>query len=145
MEIVTAYFINKEQALIAADYLRNHGFKGGISVLGGRENDNLGNDDLPDDLENAGISYLPFGFTATIMQGVGPVFISGPAPGLLYGTSNGDLTEILNQWGVPEQVGKEIKGIVKNGNAVILIECDSNEKWGVRDMLEHTGAQNIHI
>jgi hypothetical protein len=146
MEIITGYFINRGQALEAADYLRSQGFKGEISVLGkGNEDDRQGNSDLPDHSDNLGIGLLQSGFSATIMQGVGPIFATGPIAGFFYNNEGGELIEALNQWGVPDKVGKEIKGVIENGNAVILVECNSNEKWGVRDMLDHTGAQNIHI
>lgn len=48
MEIITGYFNSSQQAVEAAEYLRQHGFKGEISIIGRHNEEAFVRDTLQD-------------------------------------------------------------------------------------------------
>lgn len=154
MEIITGYFTSRERGIEAAEYLRAHGFEGRVSVLGrNSEEDNdkgIDRNSFSEGIAAAGVAAVPMGVNA-YMSGAGPaftggsIFAAGPIAGMFHRVWDGSLAGILGQWGVPEEVGNEIKDVIEAGNTAILVECNQEQKWNVHRMLEQAGAQNIHI
>lgn len=155
LEIITGYFISKERAVEAAEHLRNQGFKGEISIIGqkneedNREADNYRSnpDDITDIYNYGGVQMFAgsFGSNTAMMGGSGPIFAVGPVIGMTGGTFGDYQSGIVNHWGVPKKVEEEIKAVVESGNTVILVSCEESEKQFVKETLLDKGAQNIHI
>ncbi len=155
MEIISGYFVSRQQALEAAEYLRQKGFKGDISVMGrNNEEEDIGKtetlinaDDISDMSYNGdslGYGGVPIGLASFMLQGGGQFFTGGALPGVIGGNFGGEMNRVLSQWGVPKKESDEIKRVVDSGNSVILIKCEDNEKQFVSNSLQHKGAQNIH-
>lgn len=151
MEIITGYFMSKGQAVEAAEYLRSHGFKGKISVIGrhNKEDDREIEQSDASDISSTfdtkvldGFTSIPVAITAFVFQGpAGGVSIIDPNNQVF----SGGLNRTLADWGIPKIISEEIKSVVGSGNSIILIESDENDKVFVKDTLKVKGAQNIHI
>jgi uncharacterized membrane protein len=155
MEIITGYFNSSQQAVEAAEYLRQHGFKGEISIIG-RHNEEAfrkaenarSNIDKITGMANYGVAGgligLSISLASFMLPGVGPLIAAGPIAGLIGGALGGELIAILTRWGVPEKEAEELTRVIESGNTVILIKNEENEEAFVRDTLQDKGAQNIH-
>jgi hypothetical protein len=157
MEIISGYFVSRQQALEAAEYLRQKDFKGQISVMGhnneeediGKTENLMNNTDYLSNMSNygaVGFGGVPIGpgFTPFMMQGSGSLVVGGALFGIVDGTIGGEVNGVLSKWGVPKKEGEEIKRVIDSGNSVILIKCEDNERQFVSNALEYKGAQNIH-
>lgn len=151
MQIISGYFISRQQALEAAEYLRQKGFKDEISVIG-RNNEEediektetlINTDDISYNGAGLGFDGLPMGLASFMIQGGGQLFTGVAIPGVI-GTFSGEVNRMLSQWGVPKNEGEEIKRVVDSGNSVVLIKCEDNERQFVSNALQYKGAQNIH-
>jgi hypothetical protein len=144
MQIISGYFINKGIALETADYLRKHGIKGSISVIGQRnEEDNRENNNI----EYTGEQRIPgveLGMAGFIVQGNNMSGQTMPIAGMFTGLFGSGITGTLEEWGVPEEEGEEIRRVIESGNSVILVESDGKDKSLICDILKNKGAQNIH-
>lgn len=134
MGIISGYFVSRQQAQEAADYLHMKGFKGQISIIGrNSEEEDL---DKTDNLTNNTLVGMS-DYGATWGFGI-PIF------GVVGGSLGNDENGVLNHWGVPKKEREEIKRVINSGNSVILIKSEENEKQFVSNVLKYKGAQNIH-
>ncbi|MHB8062802.1 MAG: hypothetical protein ACYDG2_09250 [Ruminiclostridium sp.] len=156
MEIITGYFVSRQQAIEATEYLRNKGFKGKISVMGrnSEEEDIDKTENMMRNTEDVsggpnygaamGFGGVPIGLTAFMLQGSGQFFAGAPITGIFGGGLYNEVNGILNSWGIPKKEGEEIRRVIDSGNSVILLESEKNEKQFICDILQYKGAQNIH-
>jgi hypothetical protein len=155
MEMISGCFVSRQQALEAAEYLRNKGFKGEISVMGrNQEEDDIDKtDNVMRNTDNIlgnpsgaslGFGGVPIGLAALMMQGTGQMGMGGVIGGTIIGSLRSEVNEILTRSGVPKKEGEEIKRVIESGNSVILIKSEDNEKQFISDILQYKGAQNIH-
>src|SRR5579872_3358369 len=82
------------------------------------------------------------------IPGLGPFIAAGPImaglAGLGVGGAVGGLTGALIGMGIPEYEAKRYEGRVKDGGVLLSVHCDTSEEIGrAKDVLEHTGAQDI--
>lgn len=156
MEVITGYFISRDNALEAAEFLRNKGFQGEISVLGRHNNeDDPETDNRRSDSDDVvgvnsfgdmrGINRDLAGYSAVTASGSGPLVGAGFIGGMFGGNYGGELNRIISDWGVPPRIGEEIRNVIASGNAVMLVECEDNEKSFISNSLQSKGAQNIHV
>ena len=88
------------------------------------------------------------GIGALAIPGLGPFIAAGPIMGLLGGLGAGGaiggIAGALVGMGIPEYEAKRYEGRVKEGGILLSIHCD-NSDWvkKAKDLLEHTGAQDI--
>lgn len=154
MDVITGIFDSSQKAAEVADYLRHHGFKGEISVVGRhneeafREAENVrGNTDDVTGMAKYGVTGglvgASIGLTAFMIPGIGPLVAAGPIAGLIGGALGGELIGVLTRFGVPEKEGEELKSIIESGKSVIMIKCEGNEKSSIVETLEQKGAENI--
>ncbi len=152
MEIVTGYFISKAPAMESARYLQDKGFK--IEVLGrSNQEDFLEKAGMPDSDDPINAPYFNVaggnpgfasGVNAFMMAGSVPIISGRPIVSLVNGTFGGDYKKIMLEWGVPGDVEEEIINVIDSGRSVVLVECKTEDKSRVTDILNKQGAQNIH-
>jgi hypothetical protein len=88
------------------------------------------------------------GIGALAIPGIGPFIAAGPIMGLLGGLGAGGaiggIAGALVGMGIPEYEAKRYEGRVKEGGILLSIHCDDSD-WvkKAKDLLEHTGAQDI--
>lgn len=153
MEIATGYFISRAPAIEAARTLSKHGMR--IEVLGYQNDEDFRERQIANQYKNdLDLPYYGFmGGNAGISSGINGFFIAGSGPvigvrpivSLVNAGIGGEFREIMIDWGVPREVEQEIRSVVDAGNSVVLVECQSDKKSVVREILEKHGAQNIHI
>jgi len=155
MEVITGYFVSRQQALEATEFLRQKGFKGEISVFGrNSEEEDIGKTDnimSTDDILGMSSYGITLGFggapiapVAFMPQGSGQLVVGGPIAGIVGGSLYSEANGILTSWGVPEKEGEEIKRVIESGNSVILVRSEESDKKFISDTLQYKGAQNIH-
>src|ERR1700689_5198937 len=88
------------------------------------------------------------GIGALAIPGIGPFIAAGPLmaalAGLGVGGSVGGLIGALVGMGIPEFEAKRYEGHIKAGGGLLLVHCDtSDEITRAKDLLKHTGAQDI--
>jgi len=88
------------------------------------------------------------GIGALAIPGVGPFIAAGPIMGALAGLgvggAVGGLIGALVGMGIPEYEAKRYEGHIKAGGVLLSVHCDtSDEIVRAKDMLKHTGAQDI--
>ena len=88
------------------------------------------------------------GIGALAIPGVGPFIAAGPIMGALAGLgvggAVGGLIGALVGMGIPEYEAKRYEGRIKEGGVLLSVHCDTSEEIArAKDMLKHTGAQNI--
>jgi len=88
------------------------------------------------------------GIGVLAIPGVGPLIAAGPImaalAGLGVGGAVGGLIGALIGMGIPEYEAKRYEGLVKEGGVLLSVHCDtSDEITRAKDMLKHTGAQDI--
>src|ERR1700683_3476531 len=82
------------------------------------------------------------------IPGVGPFIAAGPIMGALaglgVGSAVGGLIGALVGMGIPEYEAKRFEGRIKEGGVLLSVHCDtSDEITRAKDLLKHTGAQDI--
>ena len=88
------------------------------------------------------------GIGALAIPGVGPFIAAGPImaalAGLGVGGAVGGLIGALVGMGIPEYEAKRYQGHIKAGGVLLSVHCDtSDEITRAKDLLKHTGAQDI--
>jgi hypothetical protein len=88
------------------------------------------------------------GIGALAIPGVGPFIAAGPIMGALAGLgvggAVGGLIGALVGMGIPEYEAKRYEGHIKAGGVLLSVHCDtSDEITRAKDLLKHTGAQDI--
>jgi hypothetical protein len=88
------------------------------------------------------------GIGVLAIPGVGPFIAAGPImaalAGLGVGGIVGGLIGALVGMGIPEYEAKRYEGLIKEGGVLLSVHCDtSNEITRAKDILKHTGAQDI--
>ena len=88
------------------------------------------------------------GIGALAIPGVGPFIAAGPIMGALAGLgvggAVGGLIGALIGMGIPEYEAKRYEGHIKAGGVLLSVHCDtSDEITRAKDLLKHTGAQDI--
>jgi len=88
------------------------------------------------------------GIGALAIPGFGPLIAAGPIMGALAGLgvggAVGGLVGALVGMGIPEYEAKRYEGRIREGGVLLSVHCDtSNEIARAKDLLEHTGAQDI--
>jgi hypothetical protein len=88
------------------------------------------------------------GIGALAIPGVGPFIAAGPIMGALaglgFGGAIGGLIGALIGMGIPEYEAKRYEGHIKAGGVLLSVHCDtSDEITRAKDLLKHTGAQDI--
>src|SRR6201997_3139441 len=88
------------------------------------------------------------GIGALAIPGVGPLIAAGPIMGALAGLgvggAVGGLIGALVGMGIPEYEAKRYEGHIKAGGVLLSVHCDtSDEITRAKDLLKHTGAQDI--
>lgn len=152
MEIATGYFISREPALEAARTLSRQGFK--IEVLGQRNREDFRKGQMAggnaEDLEAPYFGVM--GGTAGVAPGISGYMVSGTGlldartiVSLVNEGTGSNFKEIMINWGVPEDIEKEISSVIDSGRSVVMVECEAGDKGRVRELLVKQGAQNIHI
>lgn len=155
MDIIIGYFNRSQQAVEAAEYLRQNGFKGEISVIGRHnedvfreaENVRINKDDVTG-MANYGVAGgiigLSVGLASFMLPGIGPLIAAGPIAGLIGGALGGELIGVLTRFGVLEKDGEDLKRVIESGKTVIMIKCSENEKFFALETLQDRGAENVH-
>jgi hypothetical protein len=159
---VFGIYHNANQAERAVDRLREAGFSNDdISVL---LQDNQGSKDFAHEKNTkapegtatgvttggviGGTLGLLAGIGALAIPGVGPFIAAGPIMGALAGLgvggAVGGLIGALVGMGIPEYEAKRYEGHIKEGGVLLSVHCDtSDEITRAKDLLKHTGAQDI--
>src|ERR1700681_2005200 len=88
------------------------------------------------------------GIGALAIPGVGPFIAAGPIMGALAGLgvggAVGGLIGALVGMGIPEHEAKRYEGPITPGGLLLSVHCDtSDEITRAKDLLKHTGAQDI--
>src|SRR5450756_1493374 len=88
------------------------------------------------------------GIGALAIPGLGPFIAAGPImaalAGLGVGGAVGGLVGALIGMGIPEFEAKRYEGHIKAGGVLLSVHCDtSDEITRAKDLLKHTGAQDI--
>jgi hypothetical protein len=88
------------------------------------------------------------GIGALAIPGVGPFIAAGPIMGALAGLgvggAVGGLIGALVGMGIPEYEAKRYEGRIKEGGVLLSVHCDTSDQIKrAKDLLEHTGAQDI--
>jgi hypothetical protein len=88
------------------------------------------------------------GIGALAIPGIGPFIAAGPIMGALAGLgvggAVGGLIGALIGMGIPEYEAKRYEGHIKAGGVLLSVHCDtSDEITRAKDLLKHTGAQDI--
>ncbi len=88
------------------------------------------------------------GIGVLAIPGVGPFIAAGPIMGALAGLgvggAVGGLIGALVGMGIPEYEAKRYEGHIKAGGVLLSVHCDtSDEITRAKDLLKHTGAQDI--
>ena len=161
---VFGIYHNANQAERVVDRLREEGFSNDdISVL---LQDNQGSKDFAHEKNTkapegtttgvtaggviGGTLGLLAGIGALAIPGVGPFIAAGPIMGALAGLgvggAVGGLIGALVGMGIPEYEAKRYEGHIKAGGVLLSVHCDtSDEITRAKDLLKHTGAQDISL
>jgi hypothetical protein len=88
------------------------------------------------------------GIGVLAIPGVGPFIAAGPImaalAGLGVGGAVGGIIGALVGMGIPEYEAKRYEGHIKAGGVLLSVHCDtSDEITRAKDLLKHTGAQDI--
>jgi hypothetical protein len=88
------------------------------------------------------------GIGALAIPGVGPFIAAGPIMGALAGLgvggAVGGLIGALVGMGIPEYEAKRYEGHIKAGGVLLSVHCDTSDEINkAKDLLKHTGAENI--
>jgi len=88
------------------------------------------------------------GLGALAIPGLGPFIAAGPIMGALAGAGSGGvvggLIGALIGMGIPEYEAKRYEGMIKKGNILLSVHCDSSEWVGrAKDLLKSTGGEDI--
>src|SRR5271168_2118489 len=88
------------------------------------------------------------GIGVLAIPGIGPFIAAGPIvsalAGLGVGGAVGGLIGALVGMGIPEYEAKRYEGHIKAGGVLLSVHCDtSDEITRAKDLLKHTGAQDI--
>jgi len=88
------------------------------------------------------------GLGALAIPGLGPFIAAGPIMGALAGAGSGGvvggLIGALIGMGIPEYEAKRYEGMIKKGNILLSVHCDSSEWVGLaKDLLKSTGGEDI--
>jgi hypothetical protein len=88
------------------------------------------------------------GIGVLAIPGLGPFIAAGPIMGALAGLgvggAVGGLIGALVGMGIPEYEAKRYEGRIKAGGILLSVHCDtSGEVDRAKDLLEHTGAQDV--
>jgi hypothetical protein len=88
------------------------------------------------------------GIGALAIPGLGPFIAAGPIMGALAGLgvggAVGGLIGALVGMGIPEYEAKRYAGRIKEGGVLLSVHCDTSEEvTAAKDILKHTGAQDI--
>jgi hypothetical protein len=159
---VYGLYSNRSQAESAVDQMKDAGFRNSdISVLlqnteGSRDFAHEKNTKAPEGATTGATSGAviggALGWLAGIgllaIPGVGPFIAAGPIMAALAGAgaggAAGGLVGALVGAGIPEYEAKRYEGLVREGNVLVSVHCDSSE-WITRakDMLKKTGAKDV--
>jgi hypothetical protein len=95
-----------------------------------------------------GVLGLLAGIGALAIPGVGPLIAAGPIVAALSGAgvggTVGGLTGALIGLGIPEYEAKRFEGRISKGAVLLSVHCaTSDEVKRAKDILEHTGAEDI--
>jgi hypothetical protein len=159
---VFGIYHNANQAERVVDRLREAGFSNDdISVLlqdheGSKDFAHQKNTKAPEGTTTGvttggvigGTLGLLAGIGALAIPGVGPFIAAGPIMGSLAGLgvggAVGGLIGALVGMGIPEYEAKRYEGHIKEGGVLLSVHCDtSDEITRAKDLLQHTGAQDI--
>src|SRR5277367_4861926 len=88
------------------------------------------------------------GIGVLAIPGIGVFIAAGPImsalAGLGVGGTVGGVIGALVGMGIPEYEAKRYEGHIKAGGILLSVHCDTSEKVaGAKDLLKHTGAQDI--
>jgi len=154
---VVGVFVSRENAERAANDLRQKGFDKEISVVakGEQENNannggimNMGTTDSVTDGTATGATWgalggLALGAGALAVPGLGPLIAAGPLAAAISGAAAGGLGGALVDMGIPETESKEYENDVRQGKALITVECSENKAREAKQSLEQSGAEEV--
>ena len=157
MKTVLGVFKSRDQAEVAVNELRSHGFEQDISIVakdsqaGGGNQDRsskmTGGDSVADGASTGGVlgglAGLAMGAGALAIPGIGPVIAAGPIAGLLSGAATGGIAGGLVDWGIPSEEANQYESEVKSGNIVAAVKCGDDKVHQCEEILKNHGATKV--
>lgn len=151
MQKVIGVFSSRGQAEQAAGQLRQEGFDKEISILAkGNEQESgqmSGNNNIADGTTSGAtigaLGGLALGAGALAIPGIGPLLAAGPIASAISGAAVGGLGGALVDYGIPEEESRQYESDVKQGKALIGVECSANKAQKAKQILQENGADNI--
>ncbi len=94
-----------------------------------------------------GVAGLALGLVALAIPGIGPIIALGPLAAALtgagIGAAAGGLIGAMTSMGVPEEDAQHYSGLVKEGQALVMISTEDNRADAAASLLERYGADNV--
>jgi len=158
MKTVLGVFKSRDQAEMAVNELRSHGYENDISIVakeeqgGGNRDGNsrwTGGDSVADGAATGGVlgglAGLAMGAGALAIPGIGPIIAAGPIAGLLSGAATGGIAGGLIDWGIPREDASTYENEVKSGNIVAAVKCSDDKAEQCQQILKNHGATNVKV
>lgn len=154
---VIATFSDRNSAERAVNALRDRGFDKDISIVAkddrnerdNRNRDNSGNNSIMSGVSSGGaiggLLGLAAGAGALVIPGIGPLIAAGPIAGLLSGAVTGGIAGGLIDYGIPSDRGRYYEERVKQGDALVTVNCDDNKSEEASDLLRQNGGRDVEI
>lgn len=154
---VISTFGDRSSAERAVSALRDRGFDKDISIVAkddrnernNRNRDNSDNNSIMTGVSSGGavggLLGLAAGAGALVIPGIGPLLAAGPIAGALTGAATGGIAGGLIDFGIPSDRGRYYEDRIKQGNALVTVNCDDSKAEEASELLRQNGGSDVEI